>query len=78
MSTMRPRGLSFSSCRFTYVGQACRQKPQCTQASMPGSAAASGVPGSAQGAAAGMGACGIVPPEAWELMRVRPRRGCRG
>ena len=35
MSTMRPRGLSFSSSRVRYVGHACRQKPQCTHASMP-------------------------------------------
>ena len=47
MSTSRPRGESFSSSRFTYVGQACRQKPQCTQASSPLLARASGVPGSA-------------------------------
>ena len=47
MSTSRPRGESFSSSRFTYVGHACRQKPQCTQASSPLLASASGVPGSA-------------------------------
>lgn len=48
MSTRRPRGLSFSSSRFTYVGQACRQNPQCTQASSPAAALANGVPGIAQ------------------------------
>ena len=35
MSTMRPRGLSFSSSSVRYVGHAWRQKPQCTHASMP-------------------------------------------
>src|SRR5205814_10296082 len=45
---MRPRGLSFSSSRFKYVGHAWRQKPQCTHALIPGSASASGVPGRAQ------------------------------
>jgi hypothetical protein len=49
ISTMRPRGLSFSSCRLTYVGHACRQKPQCTHRSIPPRAWASGVPGIAHG-----------------------------
>src|SRR5688572_15131904 len=51
MSRMRPRGLSFSSSRLTYVGQACRQKPQWTQVSMPARTEASGVPGTAHPAA---------------------------
>ena len=32
------------------MGQACRQNPQCTQASIPARTSLSGVPGSAQGA----------------------------
>ena len=55
MSTIRPRGLSFSSSSVRYVGHACRQKPQCTHASMPALASASGVPGMAQGAALRVG-----------------------
>src|SRR5687768_6091279 len=64
MSRMRPRGLSFSSSRLTYVGQACRQKPQWTQVSMPARTAASGVPGTAHSAACdgvlGAGTNGMV------------------
>ena len=40
MSTRRPRGESFSSSSARYVGHACRQKPQCTQFSDPGSGSA--------------------------------------
>ncbi len=48
INTRRPRGLSFSSSRLTYVGHACKQNPQCTHRSKPAAACASGVSGMAQ------------------------------
>src|SRR5438309_6250020 len=47
MRTMRPRGLSFSSSSVRYVGQLCRQNPQCTHASIPACSFDNGLLGSA-------------------------------